>query len=486
MAQIMNFLQSYQDFNGLKESISSDAGKQFFKLNENQSPEKQTGESEKFQEAVKKIVSKNEEKPENSKKEPPSQISEKEKNTHSETTKKTQTTHPLSLSNLKEEKTGEIIVKIKKVIETLKKGMKDKKPAEEIELLLASGNLNLNQLIEKMKKLIEKGEQAVKETSSHVKIELQNPKNGIQKNPQELLGELKALADTLKTLSHEPEISKNSSFIQAVKDFYKTESKDEKKSKTVYDVRISPHARQNKTENNQGNLALGVKKIDETLHAKETRKEISQLAMGIEKSSFKLDKQTVKRDEISKNRNSVSNDIPSHKTGENILLKDNKSFQTEAAKELSQTAKMSRAQLGRTIVDQIGEKVTGFIGKSFSQVTVNLRPEELGAIKIVLEMKDDVIKGKIIVENPDVKEIVKENIREVKAVLEQNGIQLGDMEVSSGETGQSFENAERENLLQKTVAENTKVSSLLEQSRIYRENWENGFDSLESNFYLRA
>ncbi len=76
-------------------------------------------------------------------------------------------------------------------------------------------------------------------------------------------------------------------------------------------------------------------------------------------------------------------------------------------------------------------EISHFIGQGQSKsIELKLKPEDLGKVKIALEVVDKVVHANIEVENESVKQMVQTNINNLKQSLSQNGLQLSNLSVS--------------------------------------------------------
>ncbi len=160
---------------------------------------------------------------------------------------------------------------------------------------------------------------------------------------------------------------------------------------------------------------------------------------------------TLKNSEILKN---TDKPFDAHLVLKNqeVSLKENLSFNNA-----SKTQTISKADLGKHILNQIGEKVQGFIGKNFSHISMDLKPEHLGSLKIILDMKNEVLKGRIVVENAQVKEVVQEQIQQIKSILEGSGIQLDNLEVSTRQENNAGQQQQENQKLQDAITQGYKA-----------------------------
>ena len=96
-------------------------------------------------------------------------------------------------------------------------------------------------------------------------------------------------------------------------------------------------------------------------------------------------------------------------------------------------------------------------GKNFSHISMDLKPEHLGSLKIILDMKNEVLKGRIVVENAQVKEVVQEQIQQIKSILEGSGIQLDNLEVSTRQENNAGQQQQENQKLQDAITQGYKA-----------------------------
>jgi flagellar hook-length control protein FliK len=106
-----------------------------------------------------------------------------------------------------------------------------------------------------------------------------------------------------------------------------------------------------------------------------------------------------------------------------------KSHMSEAfVKEMSFS---DRLQLGKDIINQLSENLKGYVGKTQSQLTFDLNPADLGKVKVLLNMKNDVISGQVIVESDAVKQLLQERFHDMKEMFSHNGIAFHELNVQT-------------------------------------------------------
>ncbi len=84
------------------------------------------------------------------------------------------------------------------------------------------------------------------------------------------------------------------------------------------------------------------------------------------------------------------------------------------------------------IVNQIAEKMKAIFTQKRSEVTIQLKPESLGRLKVSLIVTDGVLNGRVIVQNSETRDLLRANIQRLQENLEQHGISLGKFHVNMG------------------------------------------------------
>ena len=79
------------------------------------------------------------------------------------------------------------------------------------------------------------------------------------------------------------------------------------------------------------------------------------------------------------------------------------------------------------------------------EIRLILKPERLGEVRIRLSLKDNLIGGRILVENENVREAFERNLPELAAAFRDSGFDVGSLDVSVG-GGADRKNAGGENL----------------------------------------
>lgn len=102
----------------------------------------------------------------------------------------------------------------------------------------------------------------------------------------------------------------------------------------------------------------------------------------------------------------------------------------EAAHAAAQTQAAETAKPNAKVMNQIVEKASILQFPNSTQTKISLNPKELGNVDIKLTMHDATVTASIVVENHAVKQVVEQNLDQLKDVLRQQGITVDKMQVS--------------------------------------------------------
>ncbi len=119
----------------------------------------------------------------------------------------------------------------------------------------------------------------------------------------------------------------------------------------------------------------------------------------------------------------------------NLLGQSQASAQTnaiQASLNIPTTNSIS-AYPGKTGWDQaIGQKVIYMVGASEQTATLTLNPPDLGPLQVVISVNNDQANTTFISEHPEVRKALENGAATLRDMMDQAGIQLGQMNVSSG------------------------------------------------------
>jgi flagellar hook-length control protein FliK len=98
-----------------------------------------------------------------------------------------------------------------------------------------------------------------------------------------------------------------------------------------------------------------------------------------------------------------------------------------------------KAPLPTYLIDQVGKQISRSILRGDRIVRLQLKPPELGRVKIRIDIKDNVLKLGMIAEHSSVKELLLSNVHELREALVSQGIKLEniDIQINAG-FGQSM------------------------------------------------
>ena len=113
-----------------------------------------------------------------------------------------------------------------------------------------------------------------------------------------------------------------------------------------------------------------------------------------------------------------------------VSLGDNAS-RTPSLSQATQTlARRLNGDLGDNIVRQAKVMLQD---ANNAELRLVIRPPELGRIRIRLQMENGHIAGRILVDNGSVREVVEQNLASLQRAFEEAGLEMGDLEVSTGD-----------------------------------------------------
>lgn len=93
-------------------------------------------------------------------------------------------------------------------------------------------------------------------------------------------------------------------------------------------------------------------------------------------------------------------------------------------------ARRLNGDLGDAVVRQAKVMLQG---ADRAEVRLVIRPPELGRVRIRLQMENGHIAGRILVDNGNVREVVEQNLGALQRAFEEAGLEMGELEVSTGD-----------------------------------------------------
>jgi len=117
---------------------------------------------------------------------------------------------------------------------------------------------------------------------------------------------------------------------------------------------------------------------------------------------------------------------------------------TNMLKTVEHGGKSFRSYIPASIVDQVGKQISRSIIRGDQLVTLQLKPPDLGTVRIKMDIKDHILRLSMTAEHHSVKELLLNNIHELKEALVQHGVKLETVDVQINHNfGQSL-NASKE------------------------------------------
>jgi len=89
----------------------------------------------------------------------------------------------------------------------------------------------------------------------------------------------------------------------------------------------------------------------------------------------------------------------------------------------------ARNLLPAYLINQVGKQISRSILRGERVIRLQLKPPELGTVKIEMNIKDNILKLGMIAENSSVKELLLSNVHELKQALLEQGVKLDKLDV---------------------------------------------------------
>lgn len=102
---------------------------------------------------------------------------------------------------------------------------------------------------------------------------------------------------------------------------------------------------------------------------------------------------------------------------------------SETINAVESNGKSFRSSLPAYLVDQVGKQISRSILRGDRIVRLQLKPPDLGRVKINIDIKDNVLKLGMIAEHSSVKELLLSNVHELRGALVSQGIKLENIDI---------------------------------------------------------
>jgi len=122
------------------------------------------------------------------------------------------------------------------------------------------------------------------------------------------------------------------------------------------------------------------------------------------------------------------------KKSEQVFAKDKPVFERPNTEQIVKTIKAA----------EMMKEVSQFIQqKDKTSIVLQITPEHLGAVKIALEVVDEIVTAKIEVNNQAAREVLENNAKQLQAQLNQNGVNVNSINISLS----NFEHKQKQNFV---------------------------------------
>ena len=130
--------------------------------------------------------------------------------------------------------------------------------------------------------------------------------------------------------------------------------------------------------------------------------------------------------------NVESSNIQSQAIATNISPQTAAAAITDAVNSAGQHQKPFQDFLPTYLVDQVGRQLSRALLRGDRVIRLRLKPPELGAVKIEMDIKDNVLRLEMIAENSSVKELLLSNVHELRNALAGQGVKIEGLDVQVG------------------------------------------------------
>lgn len=105
-------------------------------------------------------------------------------------------------------------------------------------------------------------------------------------------------------------------------------------------------------------------------------------------------------------------------------------------------AEMSRGTARPQTLDQIVQKATLLMKNGQHEVRIDLKPEYLGHVRLQITTENQLVTLKVLTEMPMVKEMIESSLHQLKADLQQQGLEIDKLDVTVTRDGNQFEGSD--------------------------------------------
>jgi len=146
----------------------------------------------------------------------------------------------------------------------------------------------------------------------------------------------------------------------------------------------------------------------------------------------------------------LSQEIKTSAPQAQVLASDENNVQKLDTQKISQFEKVMNAKtsqnLENSVMTQLKDKISSDLAANKSEVTIALRPDNLGKVSINLVSQNGVLTAQITAENNQVKDILNKGLESLKQNMAEQGINVGKMVVNVQEPSTANQNNSEQNL----------------------------------------
>lgn len=178
---------------------------------------------------------------------------------------------------------------------------------------------------------------------------------------------------------------------------------------------------------------------DDFVNAEESLKEKEETLINVDDTDKKAEKEAKVLDKsiLEDDEEQVLNQPIKDKE---VLFKEQLIRPDQHTKEQVINLKVVNEQIvePRQFISEIAQKASTLILKDKNEMNIQLIPENLGKISIKIGLNEGTLTGKIYAENYSVKEIIESNLNQLRDSLEEQGLNIGGLEVHINDNPHSF------------------------------------------------
>ena len=226
------------------------------------------------------------------------------------------------------------------------------------------------------------------------------------------------------------------------------------------------------------NLKPVSEKLADTINNEEAKPVITNIQVQTNSSKQDSDGQNQKQNqqELKSNINQVQ-----------VISSDENNLQKIDLQKTSQFDKILNTKqtqtLENSVLNQLKDKISSDISTNKSQVSIVLRPDNLGKVNINLVSQNGVLTAQITAENTQVKDILTKGLETLRQNMAEQGINVGKMVVNVQESSSSNQNMNSEENQKNFEQANSNTSNMNYQSDKQKHSGESSSAYLNNESY---